>query len=364
VLTLLVGLVTVRILATGELRRTSRSGASPQQQLARIRGSMSIPRTYGTILGLLSAGEVLLEAPFLRGAWGLTGALVAFLFRLLATAVWLDAAVTHSERITGRTAPYGTTMAHNLRPVVTQLLPRYAAAGIVVQLVHQGDVTGVQLMIGYIVVTAAVAVLGPLLQRLGRSVREPTSGEAAAIARAAEQHGLDVGPVRVVRDDLGARVAGVGPGARIFVGDRLLAGPEDELAAVLAHEVAHRERHHITWRVGVMTASAVAMVLVAAAIPAAVERGGNILTVVLVAAVVIPVARYVGLAFIRVQQEHSADAWAAGRTSAEALGRFLARHDDGIPLGGRGTWRYHVRSGHPTLAERLAALGVRPAAAR
>ena len=205
-------------------------------------------------------------------------------------------------------------------------------------------------MVLYVAFVVATVVVSPLLHRLATASREPTPQEAALIQRLSASHGLGVDRVRVELGGRGGSVVGVGRGARIYVGDHVLAGPDDELAAVLAHEAAHRDRHHITWRYAVTTISTILMVLVAFVLPAEADRGGDVLVVVLLLACLVPLARHLGLVILRVQQEHNADTWAAARVGAEPMGRFLLRHDDRIPL--------------PTVAERLAALDVRPAAAR
>src|SRR5690242_6244015 len=105
-LTLLVGLVLVRVFVAGEVRRTARSGVSAQAQLKRLQGTGSIPAALGLAMGLICAGEVLLEVPSLQGAWGLVGALAAFVFRLSLTAAWLDALVVRMEKLTGTSTPY------------------------------------------------------------------------------------------------------------------------------------------------------------------------------------------------------------------------------------------------------------------
>lgn len=356
-LAFLVGLFLVRMLTNGELRRIERSGAQPQQQLALVRKTGSVPSSLGLVLGLLCAGELLLEVPPLRDAWGLAGALVAFSFRLSALAVWLDAIVVHLGRLSGQTTPYGPTMARGLRPAVVRLLPSYLVAGAALQLVDRG-LSGIQLTALYVVFVLVTVVAAPLLHRLGEATRETTSDEAALVQRLSERYDLRIDHVRAERDGDNAHVAGIGPSARIFVGERLLAGPDDELAAVLAHEAAHRDSHHVAWRVAVTTASTIAMVAVAALLPVAPAHGGDAVVAILAIACLLPVLRYLVVGMLRVHQEHAADAYAATQVGAVPLGRFLLRHDDGIPLGGRGGMRYRLRTGHPTLAERLAALGV------
>jgi Zn-dependent protease with chaperone function len=362
VLTLLVGLVLVRVLTAGELRRTRRSGAPQQEQLARMLGTGTIPSALGLAMGLICAGEVLLEVPQLQPVWGLAGAFAAFTFRLCMTAAWLDALVVWMERLTGTTTPYAATMARGMRALVVRLLPGYAAAGVVIQVVDRG-LTAVQLGLLYVGFVLVLIVATPLLHRLETATREPTPEEAALVHRLSAAYGLGIDRMRVEVGGSNALVAGAGPASRLFVGEQILAGPKDELAAVLAHEVAHRDRHHVAWRVGVTVVTTIAM-LVAAGLLMAGPDDGQLLLGLLLAAVLLPLVRHVVLGELRVYQEQDADAYAASRVGAEPLGRFLARHDDGIPLGGRGGLRYRLRTGHPTLAERLAALDLTPAGPR
>jgi Zn-dependent protease with chaperone function len=314
-------------------------------------------------MGLICAGEVLLEVPRLQEAWGLAGALAAFTFRLCVTAVWLDALVVRTDRLNGTSTPYGPAMARGLRVVVVRLLPRYAATGVVIQVVDQG-VSGVQLGLLYVGFVLVLVVATPLLHRLAAATREPTPEEAAQVRRLSAAYGLRIDRIRVELNGTDALVAGAGPAARIFVGDQLLTGPEDELAAVLAHEVAHRDRHHIAWRVAITVVTTIAMLVAAGLLMAGPAEDTRLLVGLMVAAVLLPLMRHLVIGQLRVHQEQDADAFAAARVGAEPLGRFLARHDDGIPLGGKGALRYRLRTGHPTMAERLDALGVTPAAAR
>jgi Zn-dependent protease with chaperone function len=352
-LTLLVGLVLVRVFVAGEVRRARHSGLPLPDQLARIRATSSIPASLGLGLGVICAGEVLLEVPALREAWALSAALAAFLFRLCATAVWLDAMVVAIHRLSGAETPYGPAMARALRVVVVQLLPRYLVPGVLVQVLDQG-VSGFQLTLLYLGFVLVHVVGAPLLHRLGEATREPTPEEAAVIRRLSANYGLHMDRIRVERDGRNARVAGAGPSARIFVGELVLAGPEDQLAAVLAHEAAHRDRHHIAWRIGWTVLSTVLMVVCALTLlPAAVDHGDGALLLSLAVVVLLPLLRHLVLGLLQVSQELDADAYAASRVGAEPLARYLVQFDDGIPLGGRGGLRYRLRTAHPTLAERL-----------
>ncbi len=120
---------------------------------------------------------------------------------------------------------------------------------------HAGPAPMVVLALGLLVVSAVVGPYVVMLMVRSRRPDEPTRRRLLAICR---RHGVRLRDVRII--DTGAdRTAnalstGVLPGLRyIFVTDRLLTDfADDELEAVLAHEIGHARQHHLLVKLGLV----------------------------------------------------------------------------------------------------------------
>lgn len=152
-----------------------------------------------------------------------------------------------------------------------------------------------------------------------------------------------------------AFAAGVVPGVeRVFVTEALFdVLDDDELRAVVAHEVGHHERHHVLLRFSLAALAAGAALGVAGYAPVATMYALLVGAVPLVA----------GLAWVVRRTEYAADGHAArvvgGPALADALERLAERRyvlDSGGVLG--------VFAYHPPLAERIRRLRAAPAPER
>ncbi len=133
------------------------------------------------------------------------------------------------------------------------------------------DAHPVLVMVAVLAFVVSVAACGPLLVRAAMPTRAPDPGDEKQLTELCARHGVAIRGIRVIdtRHDPAANAlfSGFGPGPKyVFVTDRLLEAFEtDELAAVLAHEIAHRKQHHIGIKLAatLVSAAVVASVLTA-----------------------------------------------------------------------------------------------------
>lgn len=202
---------------------------------------------------------------------------------------------------------------------------------------------------------AALMVQARLFTRVG-VVGPPLGGAApdeSALAAATEQALALAGPgvrpdVRLWRTGEGvwnAFATGGWRTSRILVSDdipRLLG--QDELTAVLLHEIGHTRLRHVAWRKATLLASILGAPAALAAVGCA-RPGAMFLAAMLV---------LVGAAALYRRQEFEADAFARDRGEARALGRALIAMERAHMLPAD---RAHATT-HPLLRRRLEALGV------
>ena len=150
----------------------------------------------------------------------------------------------------------------------------------------------VRFVIGSLMVTYLVAViaLGPRLMRAARRTRPVDDGVRRRLFRlAAGQHVkirdiscLDSGPEKAAN----AFLAGMLPGTRqVFITERALRDLDDEeLDAVVAHELGHARKHHLPVKFGVaLVPLATLAALLGAAAAVGVHRNAALVVTILVA---------------------------------------------------------------------------------
>lgn len=221
------------------------------------------------------------------------------------------------------------------------------------------------------VLALVVGVLYPVVAAPLRRRLAPLEGELADRLRVvADRAGVEVARVEVAdeshlprRDD--AYVAGLGPTRRLVLSDALLDAPPELVEQVVAHELGHVRRHHLTRQLPVL---AVLALLATAALgllsrwtglfeAVGVDGPGDpaglplaLLAVELAVAVVAPVEAWVSRAFER-EADREALVLLGRPDRAEAVlrrlhVRNLADLDPG-PL-------ERLRASHPPVAERIA----------
>lgn len=188
--------------------------------------------------------------------------------------------------------------------------------------------------------------LAPFAVVVALRTRWPTADERARLADV-----LGGVRLRVVDDRTrvgSAFAAGVLPGARyVFVTESLFdVLDDDELRAVVAHEVGHHERHHVLLRFSTLALAASAALGLSALVP----DEAALVTVAVGAA---PVA--VVLAWVVRATERSADDYAAAAVGGAALASALERlAERRYVFDATGLAR--AFAAHPPLAERIAGL--------
>lgn len=356
-LALLMGLAMTRIFSRGEARRALGSWASPDEQRQRLVRSAAIPVRMTLIFGVAAAGELLLEVPPLRQAWWATLVVTVYLFRLAALATWCDAVLPAERRLRSDRSEVGAVTT-TLRTAAVRLAPSYLWTWLF-GLMLSRSVGVLGLTVAFASYAAFTGVVSPLLFRLAHPTRRPTAGEQRRIGLISDAFHLDVAGVRFVGGSLGmtanALVTGLGPSGRsIFVTERLLETFDDaELSAVLAHEVGHREHHHLAVRTAVHFA--VTLVL-GSAIFALLSRealdAGDALPALFLL-VALSFVRQAVLGVVSRRQEHEADLFATERVGPVAVRRVLERFGAAEPArSGRARSR-PPRSGHPGIQDRL-----------
>jgi Zn-dependent protease with chaperone function len=320
-------------------------------RLRRGESAAELPALVGGTFGIVAVGELLLELPVLTPVWWVVLPATLLVTRLATAAACIDATLAH--RPEGLDAPedYGRVLGRGLLATFVLLLPQFVFLGLVLLLLSErtNPLSYLVLLTAYV---AMRTLLWPFLYILAVAPRRPDDEETARIRALSERFGLGVNRVRVIgRDerDANAFLSGVGAGHRIFLGQRLFDLGDDELAAVLAHECAHRDLHHLV-------RSAVAGLVVTPVVTGAgyvvVATAGSGSWVALLCFLVIgpEVAAALTLALGR-SHEYAADRVAADRVGADAMARALERitpRSSGNPH-----WWQVYRHSHPTLAARI-----------
>ncbi len=200
----------------------------------------------------------------------------------------------------------------------------------------------------------------------------PPSPLTTSILALAKREGIDASAVYVYdisrqTTESNAYVAGLGPTARIAIGDNLLKAPPDEVLYVVAHEMGHYKLHHIWWgSLYAWLGALAAIACIAWAGSAAVRRAGPARARSLDDPAALPLLAALLLAFGIIAQpvangvsrgiEHAADAFAASTVHSDHAGvRAFAR------LGSEGlsvlhpspavVWYFYT---HPPLDARIA----------
>jgi STE24 endopeptidase len=150
-----------------------------------------------------------------------------------------------------------------------------------------------------------------------------------------------------------AYVSGIGRTRRVVLWDTLLASPPDEIAVVLAHELAHRTHRHVaTLTAGAMTGAAllVGAIRVGWAEPAPRDTAAIVLLATLLQLALAPVIAGLSRAFERVADRESVRL-TGDRDAYRRLHRGLATANlaDLDPP----KWLYYWFFSHPTAPERL-----------
>lgn len=225
--------------------------------------------------------------------------------------------------------------------------------------------------IGLVVALAFVggfAMFAPLLLNLALPTRALDDPPRGRLERLCTELGLRVRDIRVI-DTRGSRtanamIAGVLPQLRIvYVTDHLVEILEqDELEAVVAHEIGHGKGHHVLLKLG---AGLVAITVAMGGLFAIIAVSGLSDSLGLVIAIGMPLAFILALLLahgvLGIALEKRADDHAAETVGAEALARALDELADANKMKRRTGWLWNVLQQHPGVEQRIERLHDRSA---
>ena len=355
---LLVTFLMAWVLARGAVRRSRRPGVPVEKALLEIRRSGAAVAGMSLVVGVGAFGELLLEVTPLQQSWWAVCAVVTLVARLVAAILWLDKVVEPIAAHRGVEVDRDRAFSVGLRAILARLVPQSLLVALGAWLISRGEPMPVvaAAVLGYVLLSVALA---PWILRLSVRVRPASRTEQARVDALSERYDLSVGPVRVVEPGpLGAAngfVLGIGPsGSRVHLTERLLAGFEDaELAAVLAHEVGHRELHHLATRLGASLALSVGVLGLMCVLTVDDTGGLPVLLVLLVLVALVPRLRLRLVGGLAVRQELAADAYAAAKVGPLAMRSALEGLFAENRLPTEASARQARRQGHPTLRQRL-----------
>ena len=219
-----------------------------------------------------------------------------------------------------------------------------------------------------VVFMLSLAAGGPYILRAAVPSRAPSRADAERIAAICNAHGVRLHGVRILdtqHDPMAnAAFSGFGPGPKyVFVTDRLLREfSDDELEAVVAHEIGHLKKHHIAIKLAAVLG--VVVVLGAALAGASQLFDGPAAKVI---ALAFPLLIVGSLLFIQgwvgIRLERQADDYAASTVNPQSLHSALSRMAELNMMRRHTGWLWNVLQQHPGLdgrLDRLAALSASP----
>jgi Zn-dependent protease with chaperone function len=314
----------------------------------------------GTNDGLAAGLSILLGRALPTGVSMVTG-FAGYLVPVLAVVVGSTAAVVPVDReLRGTEQSTREGASDAARMVAVGLLP--VTAWLVLLAWAPGG-EGWASVIRLLVFLPLVIILGPLVINLAMRTRPLEGAARERILARLDERGLRVRDVRLI-DSRGGKVAnaaisGVIPQLRyVYVSDHLLEiAEEDELDAILEHEIAHGEGHHVLLKTLAAIGALVVGVglLIALVLTVLRDAGSGVLVATLVVGMplVMVTALLVVQGLVSVRLEHRADERAADRVGADAMRRALERVADANQLKRRTGRVWNLLQQHPGVEQRL-----------
>ena len=352
----------------------SRRGGPAEDQLHRLRRVATAAQVVAplAIVGVLMASRSItwpdLLLSELAPGWNPPGPLrmvvsmLGFLLPLLASvAGTVLAFLPHDRRLRGTEQTARQGLGQAARGFVLVLLP-IVAWFVITTLVSDG-MRGWGLVPVFILFIAVLTSLQPLILNTvagTREVEEPLRGRVLALCA---EHGLRIRDVRVL-DSHGGRVAnamisGVLPTLRyVYLTDHLIEIlDDDEMEAILLHEIAHGKSHHVLIKVlaGFGALAAISLALWAAGPDAfeSIARTGGILPIMLAVPFVMVLLMVLVQGVVGVALEKRADDQAVQVVSSKTLARALEKLADAGKLKRRTGWLWNVLQQHPGMEQRI-----------
>lgn len=338
-------------------RRVERSGMDPTEKVHRLRrGQIS----YALFSGVAAAvGAVELRREFGIGAGG--GQLIVFAAIFLAvigavTGAYMGTRPAY-ERLRGIESTGSLAPRRFVRVLLVFLLPQVVWLSSFVLLRHR--VPGVALLalaVGYLFLTA---VSGPLLVIAAMPTRPADPATRERAMRLCAQNGVRINDVRIIETNheptANAAFAGFAVGPKyMFVTDRLVSDfSDDEITAVMAHEIAHRKKHHILLKL----LSMIVAIAVASTVLAVLAALLHSRVAALALAVTLPVLMVGAILLVNgvvgIRLERQADDFAAAVAGPDATRRMLEKLAEINMLKRRTSWFWNALQQHPGIEQRL-----------
>ena len=319
----------------------SDTGDWPELVVAEIAPGLHLPRPVTAVLAMLA-----FMLPFL-----------AALAASFAAVVPYDRRLRHTEQTTAAGVGQG------MRATALVLVPMMLWLVLLAFLPQTGGLAILPLAALFGV---AMAALGPLLMTKVMTTRAVDEPLRRRVLNLCAEHGLRVREVRIL-DSRGGKVAnaaisGVLPNLRyVFPTDHLLdILDDDEVEAVLAHEIGHGKGHHLLAKLGLgllVLAALLALVTLpgAGVLAALMGAVGPVLLVVafpiLMIAVLVLVHGVLGVAL-----EKRADDYAVRSVGAAPLKRALEKLTEANAMKRRTGWLWNILQQHPGMEQRITRL--------
>jgi Zn-dependent protease with chaperone function len=357
-ITVLAIIVLSFLLMRAYARRVERIWLDPTEKVHRLRRSLTLCALLSGVAGVVAGVEIVKELgsidPDVRMLIVLAAALVGTLGSL--TSAYLGMRPAY-ERLRGIEPTGAEAPRRFVRVIAVFVLPQAIWLTLFVLLRHR--IPGVAFFALALVYLILMTVSGPLLVRAAMPTRKADPATRERAMRLCEEHGVRINDVRIIdtKQDptANAAFAGFGLGPKyMFVTDRLIDQfSDDEVTAVMAHEIAHRKKHHILLKL--MTVVAVTVVAsVVLALVAAVSHGrvpGLALAVTLPVLLFGTIVLVNGLVGIRLERQ--ADDFASTVAGPDATRRMLEKLAELNMLKRRTGWLWNALQQHPGIQQRL-----------
>ena len=229
--------------------------------------------------------------------------------------------------------------------------------------------SGVVKMVLALLPLAVAFLFGPVMIRLAVGTAEMDENLRRKLMEFARSKGVKVRDIRALRTRSikqgNAVVAGIFPRFRyIFLTDYLIDNLEDdELLAVVAHEIGHAKKHHLPIKVAVPFLVAFGALLFAV-LMAALGLSGDVAAVIGV--IIFPIGLIAGLVVLQgavaLKLETSADDYACDAVGADATARALKKLADMNMTKEKTGVLFNLLTQHPAVGERIARIRARATA--
>lgn len=372
-LLLLAAAVLPYVALRGLAERAVRAGGNAEEQLHRIRRGMVAVQLVtplalvGTLFatGTLNWVQVILAeaAPGLRlpgvltALLGVIGSMTPYLLAFVASAA---AFMPYDRRLRGTRQSTRSGVGQAVRAFALVFLPALLWSVLLVFLLPLGAVAilAMAALFGLTFVALAPVLFNKLMTTgpLDPALRD-------RVLSACADQGLEVRDARLL-DSRGGKVAnaaisGILPRLRyVFLSDRLVEIlDDDELDAVLAHEISHGRGHHLLIKLAASLAPLVALMLLltTAGKPLLRELSGaaSLIVVLLVLQIAVVGSLLLTQGLLGIALEKRADDYAAKTVGVRPLADALEKLADANKMKRRTGWLWNVLQQHPGMESRI-----------